>query len=735
MKRLTLKIGGMSCAACSAACEKSLNRLSGVTASVNLATETAAVQYDPKKASEDDLRAAVKRAGFFVVAEDADEDSIKEKELKRQKTKLIIALAFAIPLFYIAMAPMISFPFPSFLSPAVNPRLYALVQLFLTLPVIGAGYRFYTVGYKNLVKLSPNMDSLVALGTTAAFLYSLYNTVLIFQGDLHAVHGLYFESAAVIIALILLGKYFEMKSRRKTGLAIRKLIDLSPKTATVIKDGKETELPVAEVKEGDILLVRPGESFAVDGVVVSGFSAADESMLTGESLPVEKREGERVFAATINLSGSVSYRCENTSENTALAQIVKLVKEASGSKAPIARLADKISAVFVPVVIAIAVAAAVIWALVGKDLSFVLTVFVSVMVIACPCALGLATPTAIIVAMGKGASMGILFKNAEALEAAGRLDAVVLDKTGTVTEGKPIVTDVRVLSARFTENEALAVCASAENKSEHPLARAVTALAKERGLTLFEAENFNSKQGFGVECTVDSKAVKVGKAEYTAKAGAIDTSEYTEKGKSILFLEIEGELAALFAVADTVNPTAAEAVARLHALSLNTVMLTGDNERAARAIADTVGIDEVVAGVLPDGKANEIKRLMGEGKRVAMVGDGINDAPALVAADVGIAVSGGTDIAIESADVVLVKTNLNHLPDAVELSRATLRNIKQNLFWAFFYNVIGIPIAAGLLYAFGGTLLNPMLSAAAMSLSSVSVVTNALRLNAFKPKK
>ncbi len=735
MRKLSLRIGGMSCAACSAACERSLNKLSGVSAEVNLATETASIKYDPNKVSEGDLRAAIARAGFFVVADETDTEELKEKELKAQRVKLTVALAFAMPLFYIAMTPMISLPFPSFLSPDVNPRLYAVIQLLLVLPVMAAGYKFYTIGYRNLFKLSPNMDSLVALGTSAAFLYSLYNTILIFRGDNHAVHGLYFESAAVIIALILLGKYFEMKSRRKTGLAIRKLIDLSPKNATVLREGEEIITPVAEVKKGDLLLVRPGESFAVDGKVVSGFTAADESMLTGESLPAEKREGDSVFAATVNLSGSVTYVCENTSENTALSQIVRLVREASGSKAPIARAADKISAVFVPAVIVAAILAAVIWALVGKDISFIVKVFVSVLVIACPCALGLATPTAIIVAMGKGASLGILFKNAEALETAGRIDTAVLDKTGTITEGKPTVTDIRMLSDRISENEAVALTASAEKKSEHPLAHAVVALAVERGIKLTESEGFMSAQGFGVECAVGKKKVRVGKAEYIRGAEKIDVSEYTENGKSLLFLEVNKKLSAVFAVSDTVNPTAKGALSRLHLLGIKTVMLTGDNERAANAMAQTVGIDAVTAGVLPDGKAAAIKSLMTTGKRVAMVGDGINDAPALAAADVGIAVSGGTDIAIESADVVLVKNDLHHLPDAIELSRATVRNIKQNLFWAFFYNVIGIPIAAGLLYAFGGPLLNPMLAAAAMSLSSVSVVTNALRLNAFKPNR
>ncbi len=735
MKKLSLKIGGMSCAACSAACERSLNKLSGVSAQVNLATETAAIVYDPKTTGEEELRAAVVRAGFFVISEEEDTEAQKEKELKAQRRKLMIALIFAIPLFYIAMAPMISFPFPDFLSPELNPRLYAGVQLLLVIPALAAGYKFYTVGYRNLFKLSPNMDSLVALGTSAAFLYSLYNTALVFGNNQHAVHGLYYESAAVIIALILLGKYFEMKSRRKTGLAIRKLIDLTPKTATVLLDGEEIETPVGEIKKGDLLLVRPGESFAVDGKVVTGFTAVNESMLTGESLPAEKRKGDSVFAATVNLSGSVTYVCENTGENTALSQIVRLVKEASGSKAPIARAADKISAVFVPVVIAAAIVAAAIWAIAGKEFSFVVTVFVSVLVIACPCALGLATPTAVIVAMGKGAGMGILFKNAEALETAGKLNTAVLDKTGTITEGKPIVTDILLLTDKISENEAIALTASAENKSEHPLARAVVDLAKSRGTEIYPSLNFMSAQGFGVECTVEKKKLRVGKAEYIKGADKVDVSEFTVKGKSVLFLEVNRKLTAVFAVSDTVNPTARDAVSRLHSLGLKTVMLTGDNERAAKAMAQTVGIDEVTAGVLPDGKAAAVTKLRNGGGRVAMVGDGINDAPALAAADVGIAVSGGTDIAIESADIVLVKNDLHHLPDAVELSRATLRNIKQNLFWAFFYNIVGIPVAAGLLYAFGGPLLNPMLSAAAMSLSSVSVVTNALRLNAFKPKR
>ncbi len=730
----TLKIGGMNCAACSVSCQRALNKLDGVSASVNIATEKAEIEFDKEKVSLNDIENAIKGAGFFVVRDDpAEIERQKAAQLKSQRRRLIFSLIFTIPLFYIAMAPMISFiplPYPNFLRPEVNPRLFAAVQIVLAVPVMIAGYKFYTKGFSSLFKLSPNMDSLVAVGTSAAFIYSVYKTILIFGSDVHSAHHLYFESTAVIIALIQLGKYLEANSKGKTGEAIKKLMNLSPKTAVIIRNGKEIEISAEEVEIGDTVIVKPGESFPVDGVIVSGSTSVDESMLTGESMPVSKQAGDKVFGATVNQTGSVTYKAEKVGSDTVLAQIIKLVEEASGSKAPIAKLADKVAAVFVPSVIGIAIVSAIIWLIAGKDIEFVLSIFISVLVIACPCALGLATPTAIIVGTGRGASMGILFKNAQALEAAGKINTVVFDKTGTITEGKPRVTDFIRISDKFTEDEIISLAASAEKLSEHPLGTAIVEYAQSKGAELIPSENFDSVTGSGIDCTVNGKKIKIGNRSFIN--ADYDSAPLADMGKTPVFVEIDGVFSAVIAIADTIKESSRSAISQLEHMNIKTYMLTGDNEKTAHAIASQAGIDNVIAEVMPDEKAAAITKIKSDGSFTAMVGDGINDAPALVTADIGIAVGGGTDIAIESADIVLVQNNLEAASSAIKLSRATMRNIRENLFWAFFYNIIGIPIAAGLLYAFGGVLLNPMLAAAAMSLSSVSVVTNALRLKKVK---
>lgn len=739
-EKLTLKIGGMTCAACAINVERALKKLNGMeNATVNIANEKATVDFDGDKLSKLDITAAVKNAGYYVVdkAKSIEMEQInRKKEVSLQKLKLIVAMAFTIPLFYLAMAPMITFiklPFPSFILPEVNAALFAIVQIVLVIPVIIAGYKFYTNGFSSLFKLHPNMDSLVAVSTTAAFLYSLYSTIQILLGDIHGAHRLYFESVGVIIALILLGKFLEARSKGKTGEAIRALMSLAPKTATVIRDGKELEISVDDVKINDTIIIKPGQSLPVDGVILSGETSIDESMLTGESMPVDKHSGDKVFAATINKNGSISYKAEHIGEDTTLSKIITLVEDAAGSKAPIAHLADVISGWFTPVVMLLALLAAVAWFIAKQDIEFALTIFISILVIACPCALGLATPTAIIVGTGKGAALGVLFKNAAALQATHKIHTVIFDKTGTITEGKPRVCDI--VPFDFDEKELVSIAASLEKSSEHPLGEAIVSYAKEKGIEILETTSFQAITGFGIEAKLNEKTVKIGNSKFVgaSKLDVIDT--LSSQGKTPMLVSVDEKLIGVIAVADIIKESSKSAVIQLHKMGLNTVMLTGDNQKTADAIAKLAGIDKVMAGVLPDGKVDAIKSYKKGHGLVAMVGDGINDAPALTAADVGIAVGSGADVAIESADVILVKNDLNDVVTAIKLSRATLRNIKQNLFWAFCYNVLGIPVAAGLLYIFGGPLLNPMLAAAAMSLSSVCVVTNALRLNTFNVNK
>ncbi|GHU74641.1 copper-translocating P-type ATPase [Clostridia bacterium] len=746
---VTIPVGGMTCAACAKRIERVLSKLEGVeTASVNFATEKATVVYTPQSVRVTSMREAINKAGYqaleFSKSNAVDEDrERKQAEIRRMWTRFIIAAAFALPLLYIAMAPMLTrwvrLPFPAALDMMNYPLLYAIVEIVLVAPIIAVGFRFYTVGFKALWDRSPNMDSLIAIGTTAAVLYSLYNTWQIFIGNFWAVEALYYESAGVIITLIMLGKTLEAVSKGRTSEAIKKLMGLAPKTAIILDNGVEREIPIDEVEPGDIIIVKPGAKIPVDGTVLSGYTAIDESMLTGESMPVDKHAGDAVYAASMNSTGSIQFRAEKVGADTALAQIIKLVEDAQGSKAPIAQLADVVAGYFVPAVCVIALVAGIAWFIgTGGDLKFALTIFISILVIACPCALGLATPTAIMVGTGKGAENGILIKGGEALETAHKINTIVFDKTGTITEGKPTVTDVVPLDG-FSVDELLGLTASAEKGSEHPLGQAIVRGAIEKGLTLWDAERFDSITGRGIEAGIGNRSVLAGNRKLMDERGipltALDAQadRLAGEGKTPMFVAIDGRLAGIVAVADVVKPSSKAAIQALHQMGVEVAMITGDNRRTADAIARQVGIDRILAEVLPQDKSNEVKKLQSEGRKVAMVGDGINDAPALAQADIGIAIGSGTDVAMESADIVLMRSDLRDVPTAIRLSKRTIRNIKQNLFWAFGYNVIGIPIAAGALkLLFNGPLLNPMFAAAAMSLSSVSVLTNALRLKRFK---
>ncbi|MDR1072555.1 MAG: heavy metal translocating P-type ATPase [Treponema sp.] len=763
----TIPIGGMTCAACSARVERAIRKLEGVeSVSVNLATEKAAVIYNPRTIRISAIKDAIEKAGYkaldFSADGAVDEDKLrKEREIRVLWTKFIVSASFGLPLLYIAMVPMIkwaSLPFPQSLAPMNFPLIYALVELVLVIPIISAGYRFYTVGFKNLLRRSPNMDSLIAIGTTAAVAYSLYNMWQISQGNFKAVDALYFETAGVIITLILLGKSLEAVSKGRTSEAIKKLMGLAPKTAIIIEHGVEKEIPIDEVIPGDVIVVKPGAKIPVDGVVVEGHTAIDESMLTGESMPVDKKTGDNVYAATINSNGVIRFKAEKIGSDTALAQIIKLVEDAQGSKAPIAQMADIVAGYFVPIVCVIAVLAGAAWfaaassGLValpaGKSaLEFSLTIFISVLVIACPCALGLATPTAIMVGTGKGAENGILIKGGEALETTHKIQTIVFDKTGTITEGKPQVTDI-VAASGVEWDYLLRIIASAEKGSEHPLGQAIVQGAEERGLELFAASHFEALTGKGIEAEIDGVKTLIGNRklmdERAIALGELkaDSDRLAGEGKTPMYAALDEKIAGIVAVADVVKPSSKAAVESLHKMGIEVVMITGDNKKTAAAIAKQVGIDLALSEVLPQDKSNEVKKLQGEGEAapgekrqrrfVAMVGDGVNDAPALAQADIGVAIGSGTDVAMESADIVLMRSDLMDVPTAINLSKRTIRNIKQNLFWAFGYNVLGIPIAAGALYLFGGPLLNPIFAAAAMSLSSVSVLTNALRLKRFK---
>lgn len=753
-KKIDMKIDGMTCAACAKAVERVVKKLDGVESiSVNIATDKANIDYDPSKVKLSQIKAAIEKAGYKPIEEvrnkvDVDEDKLrKEREMKSLFVKFIVAIVFAVPLFYIAMGPMIikpigPWPLPEIINPMTNTFNYALIQLILVIPVMIAGYKFYINGFKSLFSLSPNMDSLVAIGTLAAFLYSLYTTLQIANGQIQGMHHhqLYYESAG-IIALILLGKYLESKSKGKTSEAIKKLMGLQPKTAIVLVDGKEVETPIEEVEIGDILLVKPGTKIPVDGVVIEGYTSVDESMLTGESIPVEKNVGSKVTGASINKNGVIKFKAEKIGGDTALAQIIKLVEDAQGTKAPIAKLADTVSGYFVPIVIAIAVVASLLWFLIGgKDIVFVLTIFISVLVIACPCALGLATPTAIMVGTGKGAENGILIKGGEALESAHKVNTVIFDKTGTITEGKPKVTDI-VLNNNVKEEYLIKIASSAEKGSEHPLGEAIVKYGEEKNIKFEKVDNFKAIPGAGIQVTINDESILLGNRKLmndnNIKLGDLEEKSniLASQGKTPMYIAVDGNLSGIIAVADVVKESSKKAIEILHDMGIKVAMVTGDNAKTANAIANQVGIDMVLAEVLPEDKSKEVEKLQNQGKFVAMVGDGINDAPALAKADIGIAIGSGTDVAIESADIVLMKSDLIDVPTAIKLSHETIKNIKQNLFWAFGYNTIGIPVAAGILYVFGGPLLNPMIAAAAMSLSSVSVVSNALRLKNFKAYK
>ena len=743
MKKETIKVTGMTCASCVRAIERNVSKVEGVsTVNVNLATERVEVEYDAGSTEMTTIKETIRRAGYTVVeTEPGDlvdyERELREKEKKSFRMRLLVAIIFTIPLFYIAMGSMVGLPVPRFLRPDLHPLNFGLIQLALVIPVMVAGYRFYTVGFSRLVKLEPNMDSLIAIGASAAFLYGIYAIIQVIEGKIEFAHDLYFETAGMIIALIMLGKYLESISKEKTSAAIKKLMGLAPKTATVVRGEQELVIPIEEVKVGEVLLVKPGEKIPVDGEVVEGRTSVDEAMLTGESIPVEKSVGSKVTGASINLNGSIKFKATKVGKDTVLAQIIKLVEEAQGSKAPIAKMADIIAGYFVPVVILIAVLAGLAWYLSGMSLTFALTILITVLVIACPCALGLATPTAIMVGAGKGAEYGVLIKGGEALETAHQVKMVVLDKTGTITEGKPKVTDLLVVEGG-NEHDLLQWSASVEKGSEHPLGEAIVQRAQEENLSFFPVENFLALPGHGIEGEIAGRKVLLGNKKLMGERGIeiilqADADRLAEEGKTPMFVAIDQKLAGIIAVADVMKPSSKRAVEKIHAMGIEVVMITGDNRRTAEAIATQVGIDRVLAEVLPQDKASEIKKLQAEGVKVAMVGDGINDAPALAQADIGMAIGSGTDVAMESADIVLMRSDLMDVVTAIQLSKKTIRNIKQNLFWAFAYNSAGIPIAAGLLYLFGGPLLNPIIAAGAMAFSSVSVVTNALRLKKFKP--
>ncbi|MCL2253634.1 MAG: heavy metal translocating P-type ATPase [Lachnospiraceae bacterium] len=742
MQNQTLYITGMSCAACSAKLEKEIIDLSGIiNCSVNISTEKMNFTFDPKKTDIDTIKRTITKIGFGYAEPRNDsynqEKLRKLKEIKSLKVQFIIALTFTIPLLYLAMGHMLPFdlslPLPKILNPHIYPLNFAIVQLVLTVPVIITGRKFYLSGFRAIIHKSPNMDSLIAMGTSAAFIYSLYAIYRIIIGKPEYAEQLYFETAAVIITLILLGKTLEAISKGKTGAAIEKLIGLRPKTAIVIKDGQEVETPIDDVLVGDIIFVKPGSKIPVDGVILDGISVIDEAMLTGESMPVTKKIGDKVYAATINTNGVIKFKAEKVGEDTALAQIINLVESAQENKAPISKIADKVSGIFVPIVFLIAVTALIGWLIATKDFAFSLKIFISVLVIACPCALGLATPTAIMVGTGKGAENGILIKSGEALEIAHRIKTIVFDKTGTITVGKPAVTNI-ICTDEFDRAKILKYTASAEKNSEHPLGAAIVGKAEDEKIDLLSVADFHAIIGKGIACRINSEDVLIGNVKLMDDH-SIDLSKLkddynmlAEECKTPIYIAIDKKAAGIIGVSDMVKADSLEAISGLRQMGIEVIMITGDNKLTADAIAKQVGITKILSEVLPGDKAETIRKIKAQGKIVAMVGDGINDAPALAEADIGIAMGSGTDVAIESADIVLIHYDLMSVRTAINLSRATIRNIKQNLCWAFGYNVAGIPIAAGLLYIFGGPLLSPMIAAAAMSFSSISVLLNALRL-------
>lgn len=749
-KEVEIDITGITCQVCVNKIEKKVGKLEGVKEiAVNLANSRGKILYDSEKIKLSEILEVIKKLGYEGKKhEDIEEDSKaieSEKKLKQEFLEFKLAIFFSAIVFYISMGTMVGLPVPNIISPDINPLNFALIQLILAIPVIYIGRRFYKVGIKQLIMRSPSMDSLIATGTGSAILYSLYGTYKIYSGDFHYVHSLYYESGVVILALILLGKYLENVSKGKTSEAIKKLMNLKSKKATLVRDGKFVQVDIEEVELDEIVLVKPGESIPVDGVVVEGQSSVDESMLTGESIPVEKNIGDKVFGASINKNGVIQVKAQAIGKDTVISKIIKLVENAQGSKAPIAKIADKVSGYFVPTVMLIATVAGITWYYLGSrgivkiheaPSIFALTIFVAVMVIACPCSLGLATPTAIMVGTGRGAELGILIKSGEALEKAHKIDTIVFDKTGTLTIGKPKVTDIMSFS-NIDEDEILRVAGALEEYSEHPLGEAIVEAGKERKLQFPKVEKFESITGKGVTGVIDGKKVYIGNIKLMRDFSIdIINENILEKlayqGKTPMYIAIEDSLIGVIAVADILKPEAIETIKELKNRGYHVGMITGDNKLTAQAIGKEAGIDIIFAEVTPEEKYLKVKELQEQGRNVAMVGDGINDSPALVQANIGIAIGGGTDIAMESADIVLMKRDLKDVLVAMELSHAVIKNIKENLFWAFIYNTVGIPVAAGVLYPLTGHLLNPMIAGAAMAMSSVSVVTNALRLKKFK---
>ncbi len=749
-------VTGMSCAACSAKVEKTVSKLAGMDkASVNLLTNSMQVEYDEKKLSSKDIIKSVVDAGYGASLAGDTKEKAKEKSIKKtnddaissMKFRLKVSVIFLAILMYFSMGSMIGLPLPNFLSGAGNPVGFALTQLLLVLPVMYVNRKYYISGFKSLSHFSPNMDTLVAVGTIAAFIYGVIAIYImgyaLNNNDINIVteyrKNLYFESVSMILTLITLGKFFETGSKARTTDAISKLVDLSPKRANVIRDGVEENILTEDVRVGDIVVIRPGESIPVDGIIIEGSTSVDESAITGESIPVQKDKGDKLIGATINKNGSVKIKASDVGEDTAISRIIALVEEASSSKAPIAKMADKVAGVFVPVVMGIALVTFIVWLVLGYDFSFALNRAIAVLVISCPCSLGLATPVAIMVGTGKGAENGILIKSADALETTHSIDTVVLDKTGTVTKGKPVVTDI--IGFDIDENEFLKLAASVESASEHPLAEAIVEKAKEKNLAISLPKDFTAQSGRGIRADIDGKKIVAGNEQAIKETVGNDTgfdtvfekgNELASQGKTPMYFMADNKLIGIIAVADTIKDDSKEAIEALKARDIDVVLLTGDHKNTATAIAKQAGINKVIAEVLPTDKEEHVRKLMEAGHKVAMVGDGINDSPALARADVGIAIGAGTDVAIESADIVLMHSSLNDVATAIDLSKAVIRNIKQNLFWAFFYNSVGIPLAAGVFYLSLGWKLSPMFGAAAMGMSSVCVVSNALRLRGFK---
>ena len=756
MKSQKFDIKGMTCSACSTAVDRNVKKLEGINeVNVNLLNNSMIVKYDENVLNNETIIKKVQDAGYeaFLVEngkktqKNSTEENLGKIETNELKNRLIISFIFAIPLFYISMGHMLNWYLPHLFHGYSNAITFSFTQFLLALPIVFINIKYYKVGFKTLYKGSPNMDSLIAIGTSAAMIYGVFSIYKIGYGlgnnDIDMViqysHDLYFESAAIVLTLITLGKFLEARAKENTSEAINKLINLTPKTALVLRNNQEIEIPVDELVLKDIVIVKPGNIVPTDGVIIFGNSSIDESMLTGESLPISKKVGDKVIGASINKSGSFKFEVTKLGEDTVLSQIIKLIEEASSSKAPISKLADRISAIFVPTVIVISILATVTWLFLGYSFEFALSIGIAILVISCPCALGLATPTAIMVGTGKGAQNGILIKSAESLEIAHTINTVVIDKTGTITEGKTQVTDI-FTNEKITQDKLLQLCATIEKNSEHPLADAILKKTQEKEIELLNATDFEALNGLGIKAKVEDRVFYIGnKKLLDSKNISLDlfyekSEKLANEGKTPIFIADENEVLGLIAISDVVKPTSKDAILEFEKMGLEVIMLTGDNYKTANAIAKQININNVIAEVLPQDKEKEIQKLQSLGKKVAMIGDGINDAPALVRADVGIAIGAGTDIAIESANIVLVKSDLLDAVKAIQLSNAVIKNIKQNLFWAFFYNIIGIPLAAGVFYTILGWKLSPMFAGAAMSLSSVTVVLNALRLKLFEPR-